>query len=125
MRRAGKKIADLGVKQEIVAAATLAPGVDGQMMNIEQFADRFGLSEIAKAAIIREMPHAGVAAERFRFNADEFARQVPFKTVELSSGAILTASATDFDEVFEREEVEGGVRYSTVGRIVTEKLEKA
>ncbi len=124
MRTAARKAPDLGVKQEIVAAATLAPGINGQMINVDEFAERFGLSPAAKEAIVREMPHRGLINERFRFDAQEFRRQVIYRTVQLDSGAILTAESANFDDVFQREDLPDGVRYSTIGWIVSEKLEK-
>lgn len=125
MRNAARKSTDLPVKQEIVAAATLAQGVNGQTMNTEQFIERFGLSEAAREAIVKEMPYRNLIQEQFRFDATEFSRQVPFRSVQLDSGAILIADARTFDRVFEHEELEDGVKYSTSGRVVSDKLEKA
>lgn len=126
MRGAARKATELVVKREIAAAVTLAGGLAGQTLTASQFAERFGLSERATEQIIKEMPHPGLINERFRFDAQEFARQVPYRSVELDSGAILTADASNFDEVFDQEPVgEGGqTRFSTTGRVVTEKLEK-
>lgn len=124
MRDAARKTPDLPVKQEIVAAVTLAQGVNGQTMNTEQFMERFGLSPAAREAIVREMPYRNLIQEQFRFDAPEFARQVPFRSVQLDSGAILTADARKFDEVFEHEDVPDGVRYFTTGKVVSDKLEK-
>lgn len=125
MRNAARKAVDLPVKQEIVAAVTLAQGVNGQTMNTEQFVERFGLSEAAREAIVKEMPYRNLIQEQFRFDAVEFARQVPFRSVQLDSGAILTADARTFDQVFEHENLADGVRFSTTGRVISDKLEKA
>ncbi|NKB84009.1 hypothetical protein HED51_14730 [Ochrobactrum grignonense] len=59
------------------------------------------------------------------FNAEEFFKQLPYKTVELDSGAVLTAQSSQFDEVFDREEINNDeFIFSTKGKIITEKLEK-
>ncbi|QKC90604.1 hypothetical protein EB230_21010 [Mesorhizobium sp. NZP2234] len=128
LRDAARKTTDLGVKNEIVAAVTLGAGLDGQNMTVLGFEDRFGLSAAAREAIAREISAPRLAEEMFRFDAEEFARQVPYRTVELDSGAILTAQATEFNEVFTQETViKGGtraVRFSAVGRVVDQKLER-
>ena len=51
--------ADPDVKRELSAAATLAPGLAGQTVSIDDFGDRFSLSESAKDAIAQEIKIAG------------------------------------------------------------------
>lgn len=127
MRNAAKATDNLNIKKEITAAATLGAGLNNQVMTANNFIDRLGLSQPAREAITRQMRHQGLLNEQFRFSTDEFNRQLPFKSVELHSGAILTAAATDFDQVFDHGEPndEGQVTYTTTGRVVSEKLEKA
>jgi hypothetical protein len=126
MRNAAKATDNLNIKKEITAAATLGPGLNGQVMTANDFIVRLGLSQPASEAITGQMRHQGLLNEQFRFSAEEFNRQLPYKSVELHSGAILTAAATDFDQVFDHGEpnAEGEVTYSATGRVVSEKLEK-
>lgn len=128
MKDTARKATDLDVKREIAAAVALSPGLNGQTLTVRQFIDRFGLSNGARDAIVSELKHPELIEERFQFDAPEFARQVPYRTVELNSGAILTAQAAEFDEVFTQEVVDAEVhevRFSTTGIVVGEKLEKS
>jgi hypothetical protein len=71
LRDAAKK-SDMAVKQEIVAAATLAARLGRQMTSINEFADRFNLSAAAREAITTELKNPRLADERFQFAAAEF-----------------------------------------------------
>jgi hypothetical protein len=126
MRNAAKITGDLDIKKEITAAATLGAGLNDQVMTAGDFIGRFGLSQQARDAIVGQMRHPGLLTEQFRFNAEEFNRQLPYKSVELNSGAILTAAAPEFDNVFEHSEPDenGEVTYSATGRVVSTKFER-
>lgn len=125
IRDAARQVADLAVKQELVAAVTLAGGLGNQVISPRQFAENFALSEAAAQAIFDRIPDA-LHDESFRFDRSEFMHQVPVKTVELDNGAVLTGQTNEFSELFEKEELPAGqVRFSTTGRIVSEKLEKS
>lgn len=124
LRNAAKK-ADLGVKQELIAAATLARGLAGQRLSINEFGDRFGLSQAAKTAIASELKTPRLGQERFQFDVAEFDALIAFKSIELSNGGTLTAPASNFDEVFRSEPVDADqhqVRFTTEGRVINEKL---
>ncbi|WP_151343763.1 hypothetical protein [Rhizobium leguminosarum] len=127
MRNAAKATENLDIKKEITAAATLGAGLNNQVMTANDFIARLGLSHRSREAITGQMRHQGLLNEQFRFSAEEFNRQLPYKSVELHNGAILTAAATEFDQVFARSEptAEGGqVTYEATGRVISEKLEK-
>lgn len=127
LRDASRGAGDLQIKQEITAAVTLAAGIDGQAMSAEDFFERFGFSQATKDAVRKVFSRADLVADNFRFSAEEFTRQLPFRTVELNSGAMLTAHSARFDHIFEQvvvDEAEKEVRFSTTGRVVAEKLEK-
>ena len=124
LRNAAKK-SDLDVKQEITAAATLAGGLVGQRLSINDFGERFGLSQVARAAVAHELKTPRLAQERFEFDFAEFQTLLAFKSVELSNGGTLTAPSSNFDDVFRKEfvdEEERQVRFTTEGRVVNEKL---
>lgn len=124
LRNAAKK-SDLNIKQEIIAAATLAPGLAGQKLSIEDFVQRFGLSENSSKAIMNELKTPILAKQVFQFDLDEFKSLIAFKSVELSNGGTLTAPSNAFDDVFKQDRVpgeEGRVRFSTEGKVINEKL---
>ena len=113
------------IKQEINAAATLASGLEGETLSIEEFGERYALSQEARDAISGQVRSRRAAEERFEFDAMEFRRTIAFRSVQLSNGAVLTASASDFDEVFHTERVDREadvVRFVTEGRVEDERL---
>lgn len=119
------KSADIGVKREISAAVTLAPGLAGETLSINDFGERFNLSQEARDAISAEVKKPQLTEEQFEFDATEFQRINAFRLVELSNGAILMAASSEFADVFHQEIVndgEGKVRFITEGKIVNEKL---
>jgi hypothetical protein len=126
LRKVSQTNADQGIRQEIIAAATLASNMASEDISIDEFAQRFNLTDPATNAIRAQLRNPETARERFRFAPDEFSRQIAFRSVELESGAVLTAQAGDFDRVFQQEALgDGRVRFSTTGVPVSEKLRKA
>ncbi|MFA6267044.1 MAG: hypothetical protein WC670_15175 [Pseudolabrys sp.] len=122
IRDAAKKAA-LGVKQELAAAATIAAGFGGLKLSIDQFCARLSLSSEARNAILSELRASRTAQEIFQFDAVLYKELVPYKSIELSNGAMMTADTERFDKVFKREDGSGGeVRFTTKGKIVDEKL---
>ena len=126
LKKAIKSTDDLETKRQITAAATLASGLGKETMSVEEFCNRYGFTEDAKAAVVKQLDRADLANDNFQFDADEFTKQLPYRTVELDNGAMLTADAVSFDKVFDHKPVDGGekTQFSTVGSIVSEKLEK-
>jgi hypothetical protein len=127
LRQAAKNTTDTRVKSEIAAAVTLASSLRGRQTSVADFEEQFGLSPEARAAIRSELRNPALAAEKFRFDPDEFKNQVGFRSVQLDNGALLSAETRDFDEVFEHEVVDERaqkIRYSTTGKIVNERLRK-
>ncbi|ESY65263.1 hypothetical protein X742_23295 [Mesorhizobium sp. LNHC232B00] len=129
LKAAVSKAKDVTVKSEIASAVTLGPGMQGQTTSVNGFIDHFHFSEPTRNAILAEIKDPAIQAEKFVFDAPVFTEQVPYRTVELSSGAVLTAPSADFDEVFTKEpvhaEVDGEYKYSTVGSVVTEKIARS
>jgi hypothetical protein len=110
------------IKEEIAAAAKLFGRLGGQRMSIDQIAQRFNLSEPAQEAIRNGLKKPSLAREIFEFDANEFKSIVAFKSVELDNGATLTADADKFDDVFQKEQIEGQTQFVTTGRVVNERL---
>jgi len=128
LRDAARNCGDIAVKSEIAAAVTLATGLSGQRLSISEFAQRLRLSNAARQAISDEVKGVGSIDERFQFDAQEFTKQVAYRSVELDSGGMLIAESVSFDNVFHREvidETEHRVRYSTEGKVINDKLGKS
>lgn len=126
IREAARK-SDLPVKQELVAAATLASNLGGQQISIADFEQRYSLSQDARQAVRNELANSRIADERFRFDVSEFGNIVRYRSVEMDNGGVLTAPAGEFDHVFQKDvldEERGDVRFSTRGKIRDEKLKK-
>jgi len=124
---ATRNATDAAVKQEIIAAARLSGGLTGKSTSIKDFCRRFHLSPNATETIQKQVRNDAVYTEKFRFNRDEFAKHIVIQSVELKNGAILMASAADFDKVFEQKilnESNNDVQFSTHGQIVDQRLKR-
>jgi hypothetical protein len=130
-RRLGKALREavakvpIEIKEELISAGRLASGLAGQPISINGFADRFGLSESAKEALVSGLKSPRTADEQFMLDVAEFRNHIAYQSVEMDNGALLTASFVDFEDVFEKrylDETRGNVEFTTRGRIVNEKL---
>jgi hypothetical protein len=129
LRDAIRSTPELGVRQELIAAASLLRGQDGRRRSTRQLVDQLGLSDNAGRALEHEFPRADLMDEVFQFDREEFERHAPYRAVELDNGGVMIAEDSRFPDVFRREEVgepdERRVRYITEGRVVSEQLRKA
>lgn len=117
----------LSVKEEIAASARLSENLNGQTISINDFADRFGFSQETRDAVSEKLKHPSLTFDQFEFSLTEFQKHLPYRSIELSNGAILTATVGNFDECFERREVTDvpeEYEFRTFGRIVNERLRK-
>lgn len=115
----------VGTKQEIVAAITLAKGMFGKTVTIASLMQQLSLSEDAQAAIISHVPDPSLIGDTFVLDGDEFLENAPLAMVELHTGGLLVGPADQFNDTFKRElltDVPGQYRFTTVGRIVDERL---
>lgn len=128
LQAAAKNTSDLTVKREIAAAVTLASSLGRERLSIDQFGQRFNLAAPSRAAIAAEFKSPAIMAETFEFDREEFCAQVAYRTVEMDTGGLLTAPSAEFETVFRRvviDEQEERVRFSTEGKIVSEKVGKS
>ena len=57
------------------------------------------------------------------FDPKEFKTIAPYRTVEMTNGAILTAPNEEFEDVFKSKKISDGVvQYTTEGRISDQRL---
>lgn len=126
LKGAVKANPDLTIKGEIAAAVSLAESVfKGKLLSIEDFCKHFGLSKQATDSIVNQLAKPDLAKKKFKFDATEFEKTVPYRSVEIENGAILTAPSGEFEHIFDKKQESGGkVRYSTVGRIADERITK-
>jgi len=116
---------DLEIKAELSAAALLAKSLNGQLINMENFAERFGLSEKSKDALISKLRHPNLRFDQFQFSSSEFSKHVRFRSLQISNGALLTAPIGRFDQCFTKTRVAEDTKeyiFSTQGTIVDERL---
>jgi hypothetical protein len=116
---------DLEIKGELSAAARLAKSLNGQVINMENFADRFELSKKTKNALIATLKHPNLRFDQFQFSINEFSKFVRFRSLQISNGAVLTAPIGKFNECFTKSciaEDSNKYIFSTQGTIVNERL---
>jgi hypothetical protein len=125
LREGAKAATSLETRQQIVSAMTLVQGFANQTVSPHEVLDRFGFSDDAKAAVTAKLPNKATTLDAaFALDIDEFRRHAAFRSVELDTGAILTASAEHFDAVFERKALDenGLVRFTATGHVRDEKV---
>lgn len=126
LRDAVRTTSDPELKQELVSAARLVRGQDGQTRSVRTIMRRLGVSDEAVAAIVKAYPRPELVNESFRFSAAEFVRHTLYQTVELDNGGTLMAEAEHFDDVFNAEPMAGvsRVRYTTEGKVIDQRFRK-
>ena len=120
-------IKDLAIKEEINAAARLAYNLDGQRTSIEMFCNKYSLSQEAHRAILSKLPYESLRFDQFVFCEDEFQRRLPYRSVELNTGAVMTAQVRDFEDCFIREAVpdtNDEFLFKAQGKIINEAFRK-
>jgi hypothetical protein len=123
--REAAKSSPFEIRQEIVAAATLCPGLGKKKVTVNEVMKQFSLSDEAKQAALGQFKSPQLADERFEFDQNEFRRVIGFRSLELDNGAVLTAPTEKFDRVFERSPVDGAdgqELFSTIGKVVNARL---
>ncbi|HEX4304082.1 MAG TPA: hypothetical protein VHZ78_14895 [Rhizomicrobium sp.] len=126
IRNAARATTDINIKSEIAAAVTLAKALKGRRSTTIGFENLLNLSEAAKKLINAQISEH--LEDQFQFDWKEFSEHLAYRSIELDNGAILTAEAPRFDEVFHRDRARtdgGGIRFTTEGRITGERLGKS
>lgn len=119
---------DIEIKEELAAAARLARSLDGQLINMSNFGQRFGLSSKTNAALASTLSNPTLRFEQFRFAVEEFSKLVKYRSLQINNGALLTAPAGRFDDCFTRTKVgdDGNeCAFTTQGIVVDERLSKS
>jgi hypothetical protein len=125
LKDALKSNTSASVKTEIAHASSLASAVfQTKALTIEDFCKHFGLSDAAKDAVKAALPKPSLFAKKFTFDAAQFKIVAPYRTVEMNTGAILTAPNDDFEKIFEQTKSGDVVEYKTRGKISDQRLAK-
>lgn len=126
LKSAVKKNPSIQVKTEIAAAVSLAGSIFSEKItSIDEFCDHFGFSQATRQTIINELSKPSLSSKKFVFSSQEFKMKLPYRTVELENGAILTAPSGKFEQVFEVRKKDGGrVEYATEGKVADQRVEK-
>ena len=123
LKKALSETDDGNAKQEITAAAQLAGGIPSRRsLSIAQFCEHFHFSEDTTTLVLKCIDPPRLANDRFRFDPGEFAQHLAYRQVELDNGAVLTAPADRFDQIYERQRRQAGETFSTTGEVVDQKL---
>ena len=116
---------DLEIKEELCAAARLARSLNKQMISMDNFAERFALSDKTREALTATLSDPTLRFSQFQFSTEEFGKHVRYRSLQISNGALLTAPAGRFEECFTKERIaEDSEEYSftTRGKVVNERL---
>lgn len=125
LKDAVKANPSISVKTEIAHASSLAPSaLMGKSLTISEFCDHFGLSDAARDTIKNQLSKPSLFGKKFQFSPQEFKEVAPYRTVEMNTGAILTAPSENFENIFEREIVGDNIEYRTRGRVNDQRLTK-
>lgn len=114
----------IAIKEEIAAAVSLAPrALAGQTTSVDAFCKHFGLSADATLTVKNQLSKPSLFGKVFKFDPAEFKKRVPYRSVHLDTGAILTAPSDEFSDLFKKTVKKSGeVEYSTTGNIEDERM---
>jgi hypothetical protein len=114
------------VRQELVGAAQMMRGHKGRLTSAKKLIHDLGLSSGAATAIEEAFPRPELFDATFKFDRDEFEKEILFRSEELDNGVVITAPDATFDSVVTKESKTraGTTRFTTEGTIVSARLKK-
>lgn len=127
LRQAIDVTKELGVKEELLAAARLLRGKSGQVTSAADITRAYDLSGKAARLLMDSFAREELYEENFKMDIDELNRYIPFRSIELDNGAMLVGEDAQFDKIFKKEMILDShkkVRYMTEGRIINQRLKK-
>lgn len=117
------KTEDLALKASIAGAAMVLSNFNGQTMSAEQLMKQLKMPAGAIDGV-RDKIGKSAMAESFKFDAMIFGGHYKYRTKVLDNGAILTADASTYDEIFDQKEVGDKTQFSTTGTVTKERIGK-
>ena len=117
---------DNSAKEQLIALLSILPNQNGKTISIQEMCQRIGMPIELQNKIIDSMDNRSVFQTRFQFDNEEFRRTLKYRSEYLDNGAILTASAEDFEVCFKKEALakEKKIRYTTEGQLLEVKVKK-
>ncbi len=122
-----KKAPNPTVRDELVSAARLVPNLVGKKVSGDLVSKQFSLSPEAASVLSDEAKTEELYKEEFILDRDAFTEVLSYKSVELDTGAILSAPSNEFDTVFVEEVLDesNGLRlYKTQGTVADQRFKK-
>ena len=127
LKDAAKSTNNLRIKEEIAASTRLVRNLNGKAISIGEFTKKFSFSKETCQTIYSKLKNPSLLTERFQFDNTEFEKNLPYRSIELDNGAVLTAATTDFDECFIRNPLEdqpGVYEFKTSGSVTNDRLRR-
>ena len=125
--KAIKGATDIAVKDQLTSAAKLIPNLDGKKVSADLLTKQFGLSADEIEGLKKEATSEAIFDEEFILDRDAFSEILSYESVELNTGAILTAPTGQFDQVFSEEVIDQkkGLRvYRAEGVVADQRFRK-
>lgn len=114
----------LNVKDEISSAVKLSRNLDKKLVSPVEYGKKLNLSQAAQNALLSKI-RTDLHQVQFQLSVEELDKLITFKTIELDNGAYMSALASKFDDVFDKEPAKNGqTTFSTTGAVVDERIRK-
>ena len=115
------------MKDQLTSAAKLIPNLDGKKVSADLLTKQFGLSANAIKGLKHEATSDAIFEEEFVLDQEAFTEILSYESVELNTGAILTAPTGQFNQVFSEEVIDQnkGLRvYRAEGVVADQRFRK-
>ncbi len=125
LKQAANDATDIDLKEELAAAGILLGGFSGKAVSIDSIISGLNLSNSAAEAIRQQVPSKAARAETFQYDHMIFRNIFRFKSVMISNGVMITADASEFDNVVDISGKGKIKKFSTSGEVVNQKIQKS
>jgi hypothetical protein len=122
-----KRSTHVDQKNEILSFSMLLRGQQGRRISTSGIMQQMGLSPETIQLITDQFSRPELLDDQFPFDIEEYNRNNSYKAIELNNGAILMGQESEFERIFQTEELAdgGNKRFITEGRIVDEELRRS
>jgi hypothetical protein len=127
LKEAAKHATSLEVHDELAMLSKLAMKQRGAV-SVNDLLEKFELRQETRDLIRKGFKNEQLMAEKFYFDHAAYEEDLAYRTVQLDTGALMTAEVEKFDEVFHRERVrekKDTFRFTTEGQIEIQRFKKA
>ena len=123
LKKASQSAKKLRVKEDIAAISLLLRNNDKKEISLAQICKR--VSDETASEIISNVRFPELIEEVFIFDAEEFYKHAPYKSIELDNDAVLIAPLEKFEDCFTIsivDKVKSIYQFLTEGRIVENRI---